>query len=198
MGNSPIVNRINALLAERGIQKQDFYKDCGITSASYSLWNTGKTNPRRKNLDVIAQYLGTSTDYLLTGLEETEKAPTQERRRPRKPIKLKVKKWKSSKDAHLDMRIDSDLLNWIKIFAGQDGISLEDEIEKILNEEAENRIEEWANEVSAREFAQMPVEMLYSSSWPASVASTQEAEQEQPQPEQKKCPPPFPRMGKMT
>lgn len=75
MGNSPVVNRINALLAEKGITKQDFYKDCGITSASYSLWNTGKTTPRKKNLDVIATYLGTSTDYLLTGLGEKEKAP---------------------------------------------------------------------------------------------------------------------------
>lgn len=76
MGNSPIVNRINALLAEKGIAKQDFYRDCGITSASYSLWNTGKTTPRKKNLDVIATYLDTSTDYLLTGLGEKEKAPT--------------------------------------------------------------------------------------------------------------------------
>lgn len=70
MSNSPIVNRINALLAEKGISKQKFYKDCGITSASYSLWNTGRTTPRKKNLDVIASYLGTSTDYLLTGLGE--------------------------------------------------------------------------------------------------------------------------------
>lgn len=77
MGNSPIVNRINGLLAEKGIQKKDFYKDCGITSASYSLWNTGKTAPRKKNLNIIARYLGTSTDYLLTGLGE--KAPVTEK-----------------------------------------------------------------------------------------------------------------------
>lgn len=78
MGNSPIVNRINALLAEKGISKQDFYRNCGITSASYSLWNTGKTSPRMKNLEIIASYLGTTTDYLLTGLGEKEKAPTLE------------------------------------------------------------------------------------------------------------------------
>lgn len=76
MGNSPIVNRINGLLAEKGIPKQKFYKDCGITSASYSLWNTGKTMPRMKNIEVIANYLKTTTDYLLTGLGEKEKAPT--------------------------------------------------------------------------------------------------------------------------
>ena len=45
MVKSPIVARINALLAAKGIPKQQFYKDCSITSASYSLWNTGKTNP---------------------------------------------------------------------------------------------------------------------------------------------------------
>ena len=78
MGNSPIVSRINGLLAEKGISKRDFYQDCGITSASYSLWNTGKTTPRMKNLEVIAEYLETTTDYLLTGLGEKEKAPTQE------------------------------------------------------------------------------------------------------------------------
>lgn len=78
MGNSPVVNRINALLAEKGIQKRAFYKDCGITSASYSLWNTGKTTPRMKNLEVIADYLNTTTDYLLTGLGEKEKMPTSD------------------------------------------------------------------------------------------------------------------------
>ena len=78
MGNSPIVSRINGLLAEKGISKRDFYRDCGITSASYSSWNTGKTTPRMKNLEVIANYLETTTDYLLTGLGEKEKAPTQE------------------------------------------------------------------------------------------------------------------------
>lgn len=78
MGNSPIVSRINGLLAEKGISKRVFYRDCGITSASYSLWNTGKTTPRMKNLEVIANYLETTTDYLLTGLGEKEKAPTQE------------------------------------------------------------------------------------------------------------------------
>ena len=78
MGNSPIVSRINVLLAEKVISKRDFYQDCGITSASYSLWNTGKTTPRMKNLEVIADYLETTTDYLLTGLGEKEKAPTQE------------------------------------------------------------------------------------------------------------------------
>ena len=83
MSNSPIVARINGLLAEKGIPKQKFYEDCGITSASYSLWNKGKTTPRMKNLETIAQYLGTTTEYLLTGIEETKNAPTPESERNR-------------------------------------------------------------------------------------------------------------------
>lgn len=73
MGNSPIVNRINSLLAERGIDKKTFYDDCGITSASYSLWNTGKTKPRIKNLEIIADYLHVPVPYLLEGKEQKEK-----------------------------------------------------------------------------------------------------------------------------
>ncbi len=65
MVKSPIVARINALLAAKGIPKQQFYKDCGITSASYSLWNTGKTNPSMKNLKIIAEYLAVSVADLL-------------------------------------------------------------------------------------------------------------------------------------
>ena len=83
MSNSPIDARFNGLLAEKGIPKQKFYEDCGITSASYSLWNKGKTTPRMKNLETIAQYLGTTTEYLLTGIEETKKAPTPESERNR-------------------------------------------------------------------------------------------------------------------
>lgn len=77
MGNSPIVNRINALLAEKGISKKEFYEACGITSASYSLWNTGKTTPKKKNLETISVFLNTTVEYLLTGLGEKEKSPSE-------------------------------------------------------------------------------------------------------------------------
>ena len=78
MGKSPIVNRINSLLAERGIDKKKFYEDCGITSASYSLWNTGKTKPRMKNLEIIADYLRVPVSYLLEGKGQKEKPASEE------------------------------------------------------------------------------------------------------------------------
>ena len=78
MVTSPIVARINALLAEKGISKKQFYKDCGITSATFSLWNTGKTFPREKTLKVIADYLGTTVEYLRTGAPDKKENPAGE------------------------------------------------------------------------------------------------------------------------
>ena len=80
MLKSPIVARINALLAQKGIQKKDFYSACGITSATYSQWNTGEIKaPREKSLKRIADFLGVSLEYLLYGDgAEKEKAPAAE------------------------------------------------------------------------------------------------------------------------
>lgn len=78
MAKTPITARIDSLLAQKGVSKAQFYQDCAITSASYSQWNTGKTTPREKNLYRIAEYLGTTVEYL-TGITENpdkEKEPT--------------------------------------------------------------------------------------------------------------------------
>ena len=79
---SQIVKRINALLAEKGISKKQFYKDCEITSASYSLWNQNKTMPKMKNLERIADYLGVSVSMLLGddiyGLSKQETAENKQ------------------------------------------------------------------------------------------------------------------------
>ena len=68
-----MAQRINAILAERSIPKSKFYKDCGITSGTFSLWNREKVVPTRKNVEVVAKYLGTTPEYLLTGEGQKEK-----------------------------------------------------------------------------------------------------------------------------
>ena len=76
MDRSPIVTRINALLAKKNISKAEFYEKCNLTSASYSNWNTGKTRPKMKNIERIAIVLGVTSEYLLYGDgEEKESAP---------------------------------------------------------------------------------------------------------------------------
>lgn len=73
MDNQDIIHRINLLLNEKGISKQDFYNDCGISSAAYSQWNTGKTSPKAKSLNKIASYLDTTVEYLIAGTPKKER-----------------------------------------------------------------------------------------------------------------------------
>ena len=70
---TPIAMRINALLAEKGIPKHKFYEDCGISSSAFSQWSTGRTVPKLKSLQKIADYLGTDTAFLV-GYEKEKPA----------------------------------------------------------------------------------------------------------------------------
>ena len=70
MNDTQFINRINAVLAEKGIEKRIFYADCKITSSAFSQWATGRTTPREKKLREIAEYLGVSYDFLIHGQKE--------------------------------------------------------------------------------------------------------------------------------
>ena len=66
MAKSTITFNIDVLLLQKGISKAKFYKDCNITSATYSQWNTGKTKPKLATLERVADYLGVPLTYILT------------------------------------------------------------------------------------------------------------------------------------
>jgi len=70
MNDTQFVKRINAILAEKGVEKRTFYADCKITSSAFSQWSTGRTTPREKKLREIADYLGVSYEYLMTGTKK--------------------------------------------------------------------------------------------------------------------------------
>lgn len=72
-----MTQRINALLAEKGIGKYDFYRACRISSGAFSMWHTGRTVPSKKSLEAIADYLNTTVEYLLTGKGPKEKPASQ-------------------------------------------------------------------------------------------------------------------------
>lgn len=59
--------RIELRMAELNMSKQSFYEKSGISSASFSQWNTGAYKPSVKKIKSAAKALGTSVDYLLTG-----------------------------------------------------------------------------------------------------------------------------------
>ena len=64
---SSVLRRIEIRLAEIEMPKQVFYEISGISSGSYSQWNTGMHSPSLKKLQKAALVLGVPVEYLLYG-----------------------------------------------------------------------------------------------------------------------------------
>lgn len=64
---SSVLRRIEIRLAEIEMPKQAFYEKSGISSGSYSQWNTGMHSPSLKKLQKAALVLGVPVEYLLYG-----------------------------------------------------------------------------------------------------------------------------------
>ena len=60
MNSREIVRIIETVLAEKGISKGQFYKDCGISSATLSQWRSGVYFPSYSALKKVEEYLGIS------------------------------------------------------------------------------------------------------------------------------------------
>lgn len=73
-----ILSRIEEQLRLLGMTKEDFYAQSGISSATFSYWNTGKYKPTPKKLKSAAEVLGVTYDYLMTGEKENKPALPQE------------------------------------------------------------------------------------------------------------------------
>ena len=65
--------RIDALLVEREIKKEDFYAAVPISDAAVSQWRTGKTKPSKRKIERMAEVLEVTPEYLEYGIK---KAPT--------------------------------------------------------------------------------------------------------------------------
>lgn len=59
------------IIKEKGITAYRVAKDTGLTTVLFTDWKKGKSCPKINKLQVIAEYLGVSTDYLL-GIETTK------------------------------------------------------------------------------------------------------------------------------
>lgn len=72
---SEISSRIDTLLAEKGLKRTDLAKACGLGESSIRMWS--KSEPTATKLYKVAQYLGVSVEYLITGIEMYEKGQQQ-------------------------------------------------------------------------------------------------------------------------
>lgn len=69
------MNRLRELRLQHGLKQIALAKELGITQASLSAWETGKTSPDTRNLKKLADMYGVSTDYLLGRDETTDAEP---------------------------------------------------------------------------------------------------------------------------
>ena len=58
------------LIQERGITPYKVSKDTGVSQSTLSDWKRGVSTPKQDKLQKIADYLGVSIDYLMTGEEK--------------------------------------------------------------------------------------------------------------------------------
>ena len=122
-----IGERIRSIRKAQNLTQKQLGELAGIAEPTIRRYELGKLNPKYETIEKIAAALKVSTGSLLGGGSQ---------------IKYKIKQWKSRKDAHLDMAIDAELLKTVQSLADHDGISLEDEVEKLLLESTEIIIEE--------------------------------------------------------
>lgn len=69
------IDKINYILAEKGLTGADLERMIGVSNSVYSQWNTKTTKPSKRSLLKVADALGVSVAYLL-GNDEQNEEPT--------------------------------------------------------------------------------------------------------------------------
>lgn len=59
------VSKIRTLLKQKGIAGYRMCSDIGLSNATFSQWNTGKTKPTEKNLRKVADHFNVPYETLL-------------------------------------------------------------------------------------------------------------------------------------
>lgn len=70
-----VADRIFEIVDKKYQEQRDFAFDLGVGPSMVSAWKNGKSESYMKRLPQIADLLGTSVDYLMTG-EQKKSAPT--------------------------------------------------------------------------------------------------------------------------
>lgn len=72
------VDRIQELLEDRGIQQRQFCEAIGIKPQIYTDWKAGRNHSYKKYIDLIAEYLDVSADYLLGRKAQKKSSPKED------------------------------------------------------------------------------------------------------------------------
>ena len=66
---NPVVERITEMLIRTGKSQKELTDFLGVDKATYSDWKNGKTNSYKRYIDKIAEFLGSTYEYILDGTE---------------------------------------------------------------------------------------------------------------------------------
>lgn len=110
-----ILSRIEERLVVLGMSKEEFYTKSGISSATYSYWNTNRYKPTPKKLRNAAEVLEVSYEFLVTGEEQNKPATHEERELTEKQLRM----WNLIKD------MDDQHLEGMEIVARMNSTSLD-------------------------------------------------------------------------
>jgi len=126
---------------------------CGLSNGYISMLERGENpkthqpiTPTLQKLKMIADGTGRSLTNLLEELDDISCFLDGGLR-----VADKARNWVSDKAAHIEFSIDTELLRLLELLAKDDSISLEDEIERILYEGIECRVD---SETSTTEILQ--------------------------------------------
>lgn len=129
-------SQIKTIRKKKGLTQKQLGDLCGMADSAIRRYESDRGNPTEKTIKKIASALEVDP-YSLMDFDMDTKALGGRLR-----VKDRSKEWKSNKAGRLYMSIDSDLLDLLEQIAKEDGLSLEDEIEKILHEDVEARFDE--------------------------------------------------------
>lgn len=120
--------RIKAFRKQANLTQRELAQKIGSATGTIQQYELGKREPRSSQLQKIADALNVTIPKLMgAGMTVKDKA---------------AKPWSSNKAGRLYIPIDSKLLDNLEQLSRADGLSLEDEIEGILHDEVERRIED--------------------------------------------------------
>ena len=66
-----IIKRIIYILENKGLKRADLARHLNKSTGQISMWESRNTNPPAEFIPDIADFLGVSTEYILTGAEST-------------------------------------------------------------------------------------------------------------------------------
>lgn len=78
-GETMVIKRILSLLDEKGFKMADLCRYIGINTSTMANWKTRNTDPPVKYLIPICEFLGVSSEYLLTGQDSKNKLSKEDK-----------------------------------------------------------------------------------------------------------------------